>query len=83
MPVIEAGHIGVRAGPVMAGSDDQESPSEVSGGHGSMPHKGTNAKITAAQFIVASQTLVSREVNHFGSGSCQRRLYQKRGIPDD
>ncbi len=68
MPGIEAGHIGVRAGPVMAGSDEFKITFRGTGGHGSMPHKGTDATIAAAQFIVASQTLVSREINPLEAG---------------
>jgi len=68
MPGIETGHIGVRAGPVMAGSDEFKITFRGTGGHGSMPHKGTDATIAAAQFIVASQTLVSREINPLEAG---------------
>jgi len=68
MPGIEAGQIGVRTGPVMAGSDVFKITFRGTGGHGSMPHKGTDAKIAAAQFIVASQTLVSREINPLETG---------------
>jgi len=57
MPGIETGHIGVRAGPVMAGSDEFK-----------ITYKGTDATIAAAQFIVASQTLVSREINPLEAG---------------
>ena len=68
MPGIEAGQIGVRAGPVMAGRDEFKITFRGTGGHGSMPHKGTDATIAAAQFIVASQTLVSREINPLETG---------------
>ena len=47
----------------MAGSDEFKITFLGTGGHGSMPHKGTDAAIAAAQFIVASQTLVSQEIN--------------------
>lgn len=68
MPGIEAGHIGVRAGPVMAASDEFKITFKGTGGHGSMPHKGTDATIAAAHFITAIQTLVSRETNPLEAG---------------
>jgi len=68
MPGIEAGHIGVRAGPVMAASDEFKIVFRGTGGHGSMPHKGTDATIAAAHFITAAQTIVSREINPLETG---------------
>ena len=52
----------------MAGSDEFKITFLGTGGHGSMPHKGTDATIAAAQFIVASQTLVSQEINPLEAG---------------
>lgn len=63
MPGLEAGHIGVRAGPALAGSDEFKITFRGTGGHGSMPHKGTDATIAAAHFVVAAQTIVSRSIN--------------------
>ncbi len=63
MPGIEAGHIGVRPGPIMAASDEFKIAFRGTGGHGAMPHKGTDATIAAAHFITAVQTIASREVN--------------------
>ena len=48
MPGIEAGLIGIRAGPIMAASDEFKIIFRGKGGHGAMPHKGTDATIVAA-----------------------------------
>ncbi len=63
MPGIEAGHIGLRVGPILAASDRWTAEFKGSGGHGSMPHKGTDPTVAVAQFIGAMQTIVSRNVN--------------------
>ena len=60
MPGIEKGHIGVRPGPILAASDRWTAIFKGSGGHGSMPHQGTDPTIAAAQFVLALQTIVSR-----------------------
>ena len=63
MPGIEAGHIGLRVGPILAASDRWTAEFKGSGGHGSMPHKGTDPTVAAALFISAMQTIVSRSVD--------------------
>ena len=63
MPGIEAGHIGTRVGPILAASDRWTAEFRGSGGHGSMPHKGTDPTVAAAQFITAMQTIVSRNTD--------------------
>ena len=63
MPGIDAGHIGLRAGPILAASDRWTAEFRGSGGHGSMPHKGTDPTVAAALFITAMQTIVSRNVD--------------------
>ena len=69
MPGIEAGHIGLRAGPILAASDRWTAEFRGSGGHGSMPHKGTDPTVAAAQFITAMQTIVSRNVDPIATGA--------------
>ena len=69
MPGIEAGHIGLRAGPILAASDRWTAEFRGSGGHGSMPHKGTDPTVAAAQFITAMQTIVSRNVDPIDTGA--------------
>ncbi|MGY8961428.1 MAG: amidohydrolase, partial [Alphaproteobacteria bacterium] len=51
MPGIEKGHIGERP---------MDHYLQRPGGHGSMPHQGTDPTIAAAQFVLALQTIVSR-----------------------
>ena len=60
MPGIEKGHIGLRHGPTLAASDRWTALFKGAGGHGSMPHQGTDPTMPAAQFIIALQTIVSR-----------------------
>lgn len=69
MPGIEAGHIGLRVGPTLAASDRWTAEFKGSGGHGSMPHKGTDPTIAAAQFIIAMQTIISRNVDPIDTGA--------------
>ncbi len=63
MPGIEAGHIGLRVGPILAASDRWTAEFRGSGGHGSMPHKGTDPTVAAAHFVIAMQTIVSRNTD--------------------
>ena len=63
MPGIEAGHIGLRVGPILAASDRWTAEFHGSGGHGSMPHKGTDPTVAAAHFVIAMQTIVSRNTD--------------------
>ena len=63
MPGIEKGHIGLRHGPTLAASDRWTALFKGSGGHGSMPHQGTDPTMPAAQFTIALQTIVSRNTD--------------------
>ena len=63
MPGIDAGHIGVRPGPILAASDRWTVLFRGTGGHGSMPHQGTDPTIAAAQFVLALQTIVIRNTD--------------------
>lgn len=63
MPGIETGHIGVRKGPILAASDRWTATFTGDGGHGALPHRGTDPTMAAAQFITAAQTIVSRNVD--------------------
>ncbi|NKB58618.1 MAG: amidohydrolase [Alphaproteobacteria bacterium] len=69
MPGIEAGHIGLRVGPTLAASDRWTTEFKGSGGHGSMPHKGTDPTVAVAQFVMAMQTIVSRNVDPIDTGA--------------
>ncbi len=59
---IEAGIIGLSAGPVMAAADEFRVHIVGKGGHGAMPHQTTDAIVVAAQVIGALQSVVSRNV---------------------
>ncbi len=69
MPGIEAGHIGLRVGPTLAASDRWTTEFKGSGGHGSMPHKGTDPTVAVAQFVMAMQTIISRNVDPIDTGA--------------
>ncbi len=60
---LPAGHIGVRTGPFLAEARDFEIRILGKSGHGAHPHEGVDAVVTAARFIVAAQTLVSRRTD--------------------
>ena len=53
----------VRAGPVMAATDEVQVTLRGRGGHGAMPHLVVDPVVAAAQVISALQTIASRNVN--------------------
>ena len=62
MPGIPVGHFAIRAGAMMAASDTWEATFKGTGGHGAMPHRGTDPTMVAAQFITAVQGIIGRNV---------------------
>jgi len=62
-PGLEAGRMGVRAGPVMACADFFELCLIGVGGHAAYPHTAKDPIVAAAQIIGAWQTLVSRRID--------------------
>jgi hippurate hydrolase len=62
MPGIELGHFAIRTGAMLASSDSWEVTFKGTGGHGAMPDRGTDPTYVAAQFIVAVQGIVGRNV---------------------
>ncbi len=62
MPGIPAGTFAIRPGAMMAASDTWSATFKGTGGHGAMPHRGTDPTFAAAQFIVAVQGIVGRNV---------------------
>ncbi len=52
MPGIEKGHIGLRHGPTLAASDRWTATFSGTGGHGSMPHTGTDPTMPAAMLLL-------------------------------
>lgn len=63
MPDMAAGAIGYVEGYAMAAIDFVDIIVRGSGGHGARPHKTKDPIVTAAQIVLALQTIVSREVN--------------------
>jgi amidohydrolase len=57
------GQVGFHEGPFYASSDSIEITIEGKGGHGAAPHLSVDPIYTAAQFIVALQQVVSRNVD--------------------
>ena len=63
MPGLPAGHLGLRAGPMMASQDLLTVTLEGVGGHGSMPHLSVDPLVAAASMVMALQTVVSRTID--------------------
>ena len=59
---LAAGMVGCRAGYALANTDTVDVTLYGKGGHGAYPHTTIDPIVEAAQFIVAVQTIVSREV---------------------
>lgn len=56
------GYAGLRAGPMMAYTDEIGIEVRGRGGHGAYPHEGIDAIVAAAQLVVLLQSIVSRNV---------------------
>ena len=64
MPGYQIGKFAIRTGPMLAGTGVWKVTFHGTGGHGgAYPHKATDVSIAAAQFIMALQTVVSRNVS--------------------
>jgi amidohydrolase len=61
-PGLPAGQMAVRAGPVMAATDEVIITVRGRGGHGAMPHLVIDPVVAVAQIISALQTIASRNV---------------------
>lgn len=59
---LPVGYAGLRAGPMMAYTDELEIRMQGRGCHGAYPHEGIDTIHAAAQLIVALQSIVSRNV---------------------
>jgi hippurate hydrolase len=62
-PGLPPGQISVRAGPVMAATDEIQITVHGKGGHAAMPHLTLDPVVVASQVIVALQTIASRSVS--------------------
>jgi hippurate hydrolase len=62
MPGIPTGRFAIRSGAMLASSDSWQVTFKGTGGHGAMPDRGTDPTFVAAQFVVAVQGIVGRNV---------------------
>jgi amidohydrolase len=62
-PGLPAGKIGVRAGPVLAATDEIRIGVTGRGGHAALPHLAVDPVVVAAHIITALQTIASRNVS--------------------
>jgi amidohydrolase len=60
---IEAGHVAVRPGPVMASADRFTARIIGKGGHGAIPQQTIDPVVVASQCILALQTSISRNID--------------------
>lgn len=66
-PDVPGGSIGIKYGPMMAGSDSFKITITALGGHAAHPHKTPDPIAAAAYMITQLQTIVSRELNPLDS----------------
>jgi hippurate hydrolase len=62
MPGLPVGQFAIRPGPLTAASDTWTVTMKGTGGHGAMPDRGTDPTMPAAQFVLATQTIIGRNV---------------------
>ncbi len=62
-PGLDVGQFGVRAGPLMASSNQFEITIQGKGAHAAMPHLGVDPVLIAAQLVTALQGIVTRNLN--------------------
>ena len=64
----DAGSVGFRSGEMMASADELYITIKGKAGHGARPHLTIDPVVTAAEVILALQTLVSRNLDPFAHG---------------
>ena len=62
-PLLPTGSVGLRPGALMAAVDSVDVTLFGRGGHGAAPHLTIDPIVLAAQYVLALQTIVSREIN--------------------
>jgi hippurate hydrolase len=62
-PSIAAGSISVKGGPLLASANTITLTMRGIGGHGSMPQAGKDPILLAAEFVLVSQSIVSRQID--------------------
>ncbi len=60
LPGLPVGQFAIRPGGMMACSDTWNAAFVGTGGHGAMPHRGTDPTVPAGQFMLALQSIVGR-----------------------
>jgi hippurate hydrolase len=60
---LEAGRVGYRSGPAMAGCTSVGITIKGKGGHGAMPHLAVDPIVLASALVLDLQSIVSREIN--------------------
>ncbi|MBP7062546.1 M20 aminoacylase family protein [Ferrovibrio sp.] len=63
IPGLPLGQFAIRPGSMMAASDTWTVVFRGSGGHGAMPHMGTDPTQPAASFVTATQNIIGRNVS--------------------
>jgi amidohydrolase len=67
-PGLPLGQFAVMEGPIMAAADFFEITVIGNGGHGAMPHLGTDSIVCSSQIVTALQTIISRNIDPLLSG---------------
>ena len=67
MPGMPVGHFGLRAGPIMAATDEFTVAIKGSGGHAAMPHTTTDPIVVGAAIVGALQTIAARNTDPLAS----------------
>lgn len=62
-PDVPAGSIAIKDGPIMASSTSINVVIRGVGGHGSSPQAGKDPIVLAAEFVLAAQTIISRQID--------------------
>jgi hippurate hydrolase len=62
MPGQPVGTFAIRPGPMLAASDSWTVTFKARGGHGAMPHLGSDPMIPAAHFVLSTQSITGRDV---------------------
>lgn len=62
-PGLPTGTVGIKTGTVMAAADNIRIMIQGQSGHGAAPHQTVDAVVTAAQAIMALQTIASRKID--------------------
>jgi amidohydrolase len=76
IPGIPAGHLGVKAGPMMASFDKISITVTGVGGHAAFPHRAKDVIVAASALVQALQTVTSREIDPLESGVLSITAFQ-------